>query len=105
MAANIDELSDVTALHSCSVLTDDPETLALRNTEVRQIDEALSMIPAVFREVIVLRELEGLSYKEIATVVETPIGTVMSRLARARTELRRALASASSLKGREGSQR
>jgi RNA polymerase sigma factor (sigma-70 family) len=44
-------------------------------------------LPADFREVIVLRELEGLSYKEIATIVGSPIGTVMSRLARSRERL------------------
>ena len=48
---------------------------------------ALEQLPADFREVIVLREIEGLSYKEIAAVVRVPIGTVMSRLARARERL------------------
>jgi RNA polymerase sigma-70 factor (ECF subfamily) len=90
----MDELSDVAPLHSCSVFKDDPELLALRKTEVQQIDEALSMLPVAFREVIVLRELEGLSYKEIANVTDSPLGTVMSRLARARAELRRALTAA-----------
>ena len=48
---------------------------------------ALEQLPVDFREVIVLREIEGLSYKEIAAVVRVPIGTVMSRLARARERL------------------
>jgi len=48
---------------------------------------ALEQLPADFREVIVLREFEGLSYKEIAAVVRVPVGTVMSRLARARERL------------------
>ena len=48
---------------------------------------ALEELPVDFREVIVLREIEGLSYKEIAAVVRVPIGTVMSRLARARERL------------------
>jgi RNA polymerase sigma-70 factor (ECF subfamily) len=50
----------------------------------RVVDAALERLPEEFREVIVLRELEGLSYKEIAAVAAIPIGTVMSRLARAR---------------------
>ena len=48
---------------------------------------ALEQLPVDFREVIVLREIEGLSYKEIAAVVRVPIGTVMSRLARGRERL------------------
>ena len=53
---------------------------------------ALEGLPAEFREALVLRELEGLSYKEIAEVAEVPVGTVMSRLARARRQLQGALA-------------
>ena len=49
--------------------------------------DALETLPVAFREVVVLRELEGLSYKEIAAIAELPLGTVMSRLARARTRL------------------
>ena len=49
----------------------------------RAIREAISQLPAGIREVLVLREMEGMSYKEIATVTGMPIGTVMSRLARA----------------------
>jgi RNA polymerase sigma-70 factor (ECF subfamily) len=76
----------------CSGLPDDPEALALRRNTAAQIDNALSTLSAPLLEVVVLRELEGLSYKEIASVIDAPIGTVMSRLARARADLRRTLA-------------
>jgi RNA polymerase sigma-70 factor (ECF subfamily) len=62
----------------------DPEGRLLQQHTVALVQRALEQLPADFREVIVLREIEGLSYKEIATVVCVPIGTVMSRLARAR---------------------
>jgi RNA polymerase sigma-70 factor (ECF subfamily) len=51
------------------------------------VQRAIEELPVDFREVIVLRELEGFSYKEIAAVIGTPIGTVMSRLARGRERL------------------
>ena len=53
--------------------------------------EVLDRLPPEFREVIVLRELEGLSYKEISEVADVPVGTVMSRLSRARKRLQEAL--------------
>ncbi len=56
-----------------------------------QLQAAIEQLPAEFREAIVLRELEGLSYKEIAEIAGVPIGTVMSRLARARRQLREIL--------------
>ena len=87
----VDELEDSQPLPFCSGSTDDPETLALRRTTALQLNSAISAIAAPFREVVVLRDMEGLSYKEIATVIDVPIGTVMSRLARARAELRRIL--------------
>jgi RNA polymerase sigma factor (sigma-70 family) len=65
----------------------DPEALVIQQQDVDRVRHALEALPSDFREVLVLRELEGLSYKEIATVVEIPIGTVMSRLARARERL------------------
>ena len=68
-----------------------PEADLVRTLEARSVDEALSQLPAEFREVVVLRELEELSYKEIAGIVGVPIGTVMSRLARARQRLSRVL--------------
>jgi RNA polymerase sigma-70 factor (ECF subfamily) len=66
----------------------DPEALALRAADVEVVRSALEAIPAEFREAIVLREMEQLSYKEIAEVTGAPIGTVMSRLARARKLVR-----------------
>ena len=54
---------------------------------VEAVREAIEALPADFREALVLRELEGLSYKEISEVTEVPIGTVMSRLARGRHQL------------------
>ena len=63
---------------------DGPETQAMRALDRRMVNEAIAALPAQFREVLVLRELEDMSYKEIARVADVPIGTVMSRLARAR---------------------
>jgi RNA polymerase sigma-70 factor, ECF subfamily len=65
----------------------DPEEQLLQQRDVARVRAALEQLPVDFREVIVLREIEGLSYKEIAAVVRIPIGTVMSRLARARERL------------------
>ena len=59
----------------------------MQQQAVEKVQRAVEELPADFREVIVLRELEGLSYKEIAAVAGIPIGTVMSRLARARERL------------------
>jgi RNA polymerase sigma factor (sigma-70 family) len=64
-----------------------PEALAMQQQAVEEVQRAVQELPSDFREVIVLRELEGLSYKEIAAVVGIPIGTVMSRLARGRERL------------------
>jgi RNA polymerase sigma-70 factor, ECF subfamily len=64
-----------------------PEAEMMQRQTVDHVRAAIEQLPADFREVIVLRELEGLSYKEIAGVAGIPIGTVMSRLARARDRL------------------
>lgn len=61
-----------------------PESILSRNDDIRLLDQALQALPVEYREAIVLRELEDLSYKEIAATLDVPIGTVMSRLARAR---------------------
>jgi len=62
----------------------DPQQAAIRNAEGRALSDAVAELPLQYREVLVLRELEELSYKEIARIADIPIGTVMSRLARAR---------------------
>jgi RNA polymerase sigma-70 factor (ECF subfamily) len=67
----------------------EPPQCAERRGDSRALAQAIGALALPFREVIVLRELEELSYKEIATIADIPIGTVMSRLARARALLRR----------------
>src|SRR6185436_17878093 len=86
-----DELS-----HSLPELADaesaTPEAMLERERTRKRVDAAIMALAAPFREVVVLRELEGLSYAEIAQIAAIPIGTVMSRLARARAELKSLLA-------------
>jgi RNA polymerase sigma-70 factor (ECF subfamily) len=69
--------------------TPGPEQSLMRSDEAKALDDALADLPLAYREVLVLRELESLSYKEIARIADIPIGTVMSRLARARALLQR----------------
>jgi RNA polymerase sigma-70 factor, ECF subfamily len=69
----------------------DAETLLLKSAENSMLQQALEELPVRFREVLILRELEELSYKEIAEVMEIPIGSVMSALARGREQLRRGI--------------
>ncbi len=68
-----------------------PEVLLLRSAQQRSLNEAVEALPVEFREVFLLREMEGLSYKEIADLARIPIGTVMSRLSRARRQLQAAV--------------
>jgi RNA polymerase sigma-70 factor (ECF subfamily) len=68
--------------------TPDPESTAVRGAERRKLNDVLAGLPEEFREVLILRELEEMSYREIADVTGAPIGTVMSRLARARALLK-----------------
>lgn len=70
---------------------DEPQAVALRNADRVVLNHAIACLPIAFREVLVLRELEDCSYKEIARIADIPLGTVMSRLARARDMLRTAL--------------
>jgi RNA polymerase sigma-70 factor (ECF subfamily) len=70
-----------------------PEVVVIRRADQAMVRRALEMLPLPLREVIILRELEGLSYKEIADAAGIKIGTVMSRLARARARLQQLLGS------------
>lgn len=82
--------------HSHAVEEDNPEAVLLRNAARETLSRALDGLAPEFREVIVLRELEGLSYKEISEVAGIPVGTVMSRLSRGRARLQ------DTLRGEEG---
>ncbi|MFP4595468.1 RNA polymerase sigma factor [uncultured Ralstonia sp.] len=69
----------------------DPAALLARADDVRRMQAALARLPLAYREVVVLRELEDLPYRDIAAIVDVPVGTVMSRLARGRQQLARLL--------------
>jgi RNA polymerase sigma-70 factor (ECF subfamily) len=87
------ELSDPfdERIHADAEGEDDPERLLLRKAERELVAQALGELPVHLREILVLREWEDLSYREISEVMGMPIGTVMSSLSRARGRLRRAL--------------
>jgi RNA polymerase sigma-70 factor (ECF subfamily) len=78
-------------LHSGDQSAFDPEALVLRTDDGRLLEDAMRALPDRFRELLVRRELDGLSYRELADVMDVPIGTVMSGLSRARQALRVAL--------------
>jgi RNA polymerase sigma factor (sigma-70 family) len=80
-------------IHTAEEHSHSPEALLLESADARRVRDALDDLPPEFREAIVLRELEGMSYKEIAGLCGIPVGTVMSRLARARQRLERYLSS------------
>jgi RNA polymerase sigma factor (sigma-70 family) len=63
---------------------DNPEAALIARADEVKLEAAIASLPAIFRETLVLRDVQGLDYREIATITDVPIGTVMSRLARAR---------------------
>jgi len=79
-------------LHTDIEATLTPETQLLRQATVDEVRKSIECLPPEYREVILMRELEQMSYKEIASVTESPLGTVMSRLSRARSMLRQLIA-------------
>jgi RNA polymerase sigma-70 factor (ECF subfamily) len=83
-------------LETEEIVTDvslNPHVVYLRKIEREQVQEAIAQLPANYREIIVLRDLEGYSYQDIANLLDCPAGTVMSRLARAREKLKERLSS------------
>jgi len=78
-------------IHTLDEDASNPSSLALKSGDREMLKDSLEQLPDEFREVIVLRDLEELSYKQIADVTNVPLGTVMSRLARGRTRLKRIL--------------
>jgi RNA polymerase sigma-70 factor (ECF subfamily) len=83
--------SDVVTIGHMSPMESNPEVIVLQSANRKLVNQALEDLPVGYREVLVMRELEDLSYKEIASVAGIPIGTVMSRLSRGRDLLRRAI--------------
>jgi RNA polymerase sigma-70 factor (ECF subfamily) len=85
-------VEDLEAVEAAHTNTSDPnvgtpETELISKTDTEQLRTAIAALPTPFRETLVLRDIEGLDYREIAETTEVPIGTVMSRLARARGRL------------------
>jgi RNA polymerase sigma-70 factor (ECF subfamily) len=78
-------------LHGPEEILSESEATIMRTTQQQVVRQAIEELPVGFREVTILRELEGISYKEIAEIIQVPVGTVMSRLARARDQLQRCL--------------
>jgi RNA polymerase sigma-70 factor (ECF subfamily) len=83
--------SDITVQETLASAGDDPEASLLKREHQRALESALASLPQAFREVLVLCDIEGQSYQEIALVLDINIGTVKSRIARGRDELRRRL--------------
>ena len=98
----VDEFDD--AIHGASDDLATPESLLLRDADAQQLREAIEQLPVEFREVLVLREFEECSYKQIVDITGLKMGTVMSRLARARERLARQLCAGAETGRREGGQ-
>jgi RNA polymerase sigma-70 factor (ECF subfamily) len=81
----------VTSIVETADQTEGAEEKLIARERRQQVRSAIDQLPDEFREALILREIEGLSYKEIAAVLDVPIGTVMSRLSRARSVLMREL--------------
>jgi RNA polymerase sigma factor (sigma-70 family) len=101
-ASLLDEFDET--IHAADDDVPTPESQLLRDADVKQIHDAIEQLPVEFREVLVLREFEECSYKEIVDITGLKMGTVMSRLARARERLARQLCVGAQQGQREGGQ-
>jgi RNA polymerase sigma-70 factor (ECF subfamily) len=88
------DVNDPASEYDAGADVETPEAILLRKATVDEVRRAVDALPTPFREVIVLREIEELDYRQIAEIAGIPLGTVMSRLSRARTMLFRALGEA-----------
>ena len=83
----VEDVEDVGRAQSGEPDVETPETALIAKADAGLLEAAIAALPAPFRETLVLRDLQGLAYREIAGVTDVPVGTVMSRLARARQRL------------------
>ncbi len=86
MVENLEDI-ELEQARSGELADETPETALIARADTEQLRKAIAELPSPFRETLVLRDIEGLDYREIAEATEVPIGTVMSRLARARHRL------------------
>ena len=82
---------DTAIISACDIEKNDPQSSCIRLWEREEIRLALEQLPAQCREIVVLGDIEGFSYKEMAEILDCPVGTIMSRLSRARAKLKQAL--------------
>ena len=93
MLVAVDDLEAIERAHAqrgadlSASRTADPEAALIAKADAARLEAAIATLPPQFRETLVLRDIQGLDYREIATVTDVPVGTVMSRLARARRRL------------------
>jgi RNA polymerase sigma factor (sigma-70 family) len=81
--------------HASPVTSDTAESLLIKRAGIEEVRDAIEQLPVIFREVILLCDVEDVSYREISEILSIPIGTVMSRLARARKAVRESVLSVS----------
>ncbi len=88
----VEEWDSDSGNENTAVAPGSPEQALMHKQDAELVDNAIAELPPLFREVVILREMEELSYDQIAAIIGVPLGTVMSRLSRARAALRRRLA-------------